>query len=221
MNIDDHKLDNPVWHSLNESHKEYAINYKFFVVGNKPLFSKPLTLYNDLVCNQMVLRQVIKTELPSPIVQLVSKQQKIDLSVLINLVQPGYFKDKTTQLGNYFGIYKDGQLIAVTGQRMRMNKFIEVSAVVTHPAHIRKGYAKQLVIHTTNQIFQKVSKEHKSKAQKINFHKPFVPYFCELCVFVFQKSFIRKTFLRLVIGCFLEKAFYFLTNKILLLYGKK
>ena len=177
-----------MWHSLNESHKDYAINYegfkcyhpdycpfvgfidrthsnnnlakyatlveKFFVVGNKPLYSKPLTLHNDLVCNQMVLRQAIKTELPSPIVELVTKQQKIDLSVLINLVQPGYFKDKTAQLGNYFGIYKNGQLIAVTGQRMRMHKFIEVSAVVTHPAHIRKGYAKQLVIHTTNQIFK-------------------------------------------------------------------
>ena len=177
-----------MWHSLNESHKDYAINYegfkcyhpdycpfvgfidrtyssknidayanlikKFFVVGDRPLFSSKISLHNDLVCNQMVLQRPIKLEASEPIVELVSKKHKADLSVLVNLVQPGYFKDKTPELGNYFGIYKNGQLIAVTGQRMRMHKFIEVSAVVTHPAHIRKGYAKQLVIHTTNQIFK-------------------------------------------------------------------
>jgi hypothetical protein len=33
-------------------------------------------------------------------------------------------------LGNYYGIYKDDQLVAVTGERMQMNDFIEVSAVI-------------------------------------------------------------------------------------------
>ena len=27
---------------------------------------------------------------------------------LVNLVQPGYFKKKTSDLGNYFGIFKNG-----------------------------------------------------------------------------------------------------------------
>lgn len=186
-NKDDHKLDNPVWHSLNETHKEYAIEYegfkfynpaycpfggfidlnhstknidayaalikKFFVVGDKPFFSDKISLYNDLVCNQMVLQRPIKLEASEIIVELVSKKHQADLSVLVNLVQPGYFKDKTPELGNYFGIYKAGQLIAVTGQRMSMNAFTEVSAVVTHPEHLRKGYAKQLVQQATNQIF--------------------------------------------------------------------
>jgi len=187
INIDDHKLDNPVWYSLNETHKEYAIDYegfkfynpaycpfggfidgthstknidayaalikKFFVVGERPLFSSKISLHNNLVCNQMVLKRPIKLEAGESIVELVAKKHKADLSVLVNLVQPGYFKDKTSELGHYFGIYKAGQLIAVTGQRMSMNSFTEVSAVVTHPEHLRKGYAKQLVQHATNQIF--------------------------------------------------------------------
>ena len=102
----------------------------------------------------MVLQRPIKLEAKTSIVELVSKKHQADLSRLVNLVQPGYFKDKTPELGNYFGIYKAEQLIAVTGQRMSMNKFTEVSAVVTHPAHLRKGYAKQLVQHATNQIFR-------------------------------------------------------------------
>ena len=63
------------------------------------------------------------------------------------------FKKKTYTLGNYYGIYKDNQLVAVTGERMQMNDFIEVSAVITHPDHTGKGYAKQLVAFTTNRIF--------------------------------------------------------------------
>lgn len=187
MNTDFYKLDNPVWHSLNEQHKAYVVDYegykfyhpdycpfggfinlsdssksidayaalidKFYVVGERPLFSSKVTLHNNLICNQMVLSEPNNKEVSATIIELVSKKHKTDLSRLVNLVQPGYFKEKTSELGNYFGIYKEGTLIAVTGQRMQMDNFIEVSAVVTHPDHIRKGYAKQLVIHVANQIF--------------------------------------------------------------------
>ena len=36
---------------------------------------------------------------------------------------------------------------------MKMNRYTEVSAVVTHPKHTGKGYVKQLIKRTTNQIF--------------------------------------------------------------------
>ena len=72
----------------------------------------------------------------------------------MNLVQPGYFKRKTALLGNYYGIFKNDVLVAVTGERMQMNDFVEVSAVVTHPNHTGKGYAKQLVVYTVNEIFK-------------------------------------------------------------------
>lgn len=34
-----------------------------------------------------------------------------------------------------------------------MNQYTEVSAVVTHPEHTGKGYAKQLTAYTSNKIF--------------------------------------------------------------------
>ena len=36
---------------------------------------------------------------------------------------------------------------------MKMNGFTEVSAVVTHPSYSGKGFARQLVTHTVNNIF--------------------------------------------------------------------
>lgn len=71
------------------------------------------------------------------------------------MVQPGYFKKRTYLLGDYYGIFKNSELVAVTGERMEMNKYVEVSAVVTHPNYTGKGYAKQLVAHTVNNIFDK------------------------------------------------------------------
>jgi predicted GNAT family acetyltransferase len=70
----------------------------------------------------------------------------------VNLVQPGYFKSKTVLLGDYFGIFKNEMLVAVTGERMKMNHFTEASAIVTHPDHTGKGYAKQLIAYAVNKI---------------------------------------------------------------------
>jgi ribosomal protein S18 acetylase RimI-like enzyme len=183
---DDKKLDNPVWFSLSESHKNFAVDYgivkfyhpdycpfggfvggkdisnfineysemtnNFFVVGEKPELSNQLKIKKEVVCLQMIIYDRINTEINDLIIKL-TDDHATALYDLVNLVQPGYFKMKTALLGNYFGIFKDGQLIAVTGERMQMNNFVEISAVVTHPDHTGKGYAKQLVAHTVNDVF--------------------------------------------------------------------
>jgi predicted GNAT family acetyltransferase len=124
----------------------------FFIVGEKPELSNLLKLNKELVCLQMIVYNPIDIVIYDPIVKLT--EQHIDaLYELVNLVQPGYFKRKTALLGNYYGIFKNDELVAVTGERMQMNDFIEVSAVVTHPNHTGKGYAKQLVAHVVNEVF--------------------------------------------------------------------
>jgi predicted GNAT family acetyltransferase len=125
----------------------------FYVVGEKPLLSSILTLSKELICNQMLLKRPINIKIQQQIIELKSKSMKADLFDLINWVQSGYFMNKTTDLGKYFGIYKNDKLVAVTGERMKMNEFTEISAVITHPDHTGKGYAKQLIKHTTDQIF--------------------------------------------------------------------
>ena len=57
-------------------------------------------------------------------------------------------------MGKYFGIFKNKKLVAITGQRMQTNNFIELSAVVTHPDHTRKGLARQLIAHTTKEVLK-------------------------------------------------------------------
>jgi GNAT superfamily N-acetyltransferase len=187
MTAENFKLDNPVWHSLEETHRQRAIEFEtmrfyhpdycpfggfvngdktvagidaytdltnsFYIVGSKPTFSDRVTLTKELVCYQMLLDKKTEVEISDCIITLQTIQHKADLYTLVNLVQPGYFKNKTAELGRYYGIYRDDELIAVTGERMKMSAFTEVSAVVTHPNHTGRGYAKQLIAHATNKIF--------------------------------------------------------------------
>jgi ribosomal protein S18 acetylase RimI-like enzyme len=180
------KLDNPVWYSLSETHRDISINYHnvkfydpaycpfggfiennnvatqideyskltnhFFVVGERPLFSERIFLKSQLICLQMILEKRIEINTGEKIIELDDALGEA-LSNLVNEVQPGYFKKKTNLMGNYFGIIKDGKLVSVTGERMKMQDFTEVSAVVTHPLYTGKGFAKQLVAHTANKIF--------------------------------------------------------------------
>lgn len=183
----EHKLDNPVWYSLAESHQELAITYNntpfynpdycafgafneipnngedlvayadlvssFFIFGAKPKLPISLQLKDELLCLQMIVRQKINFTYTDKIIKL-DESHREALLALVKIVYPEYFKSKTADLGNYYGIFKDNQLVAITGERMQMDDFIEVSAVITHPEHTGKGYAKQLVAHTVDAILK-------------------------------------------------------------------
>ncbi|NGY38200.1 GNAT family N-acetyltransferase [Flavobacterium sp. XN-5] len=128
------------------------LSANFFIVGEKPEIPATLKIGNELVCLQMTILKPIDIPITDTIIKL-DESHREDLLELVKIVYPEYFKAKTATLGNYYGIYIDNQLAAVTGERMQMNDFVEVSAVITHPDHIGKGYAKQLVAHATNVIF--------------------------------------------------------------------
>ncbi len=66
---------------------------------------------------------------------------------LTALTKPGPFLQRTIEFGNYFGIFINGRLAAMAGQRMHPLPYMEVSAVCTHPDFRGKGYAKALMLH--------------------------------------------------------------------------
>lgn len=74
---------------------------------------------------------------------------------LAALTRPGPFGPRTIEFGFYHGIFEGGQLVAMTGQRLHVPPFTEISAVCTHPDHLGRGYAAALVQHQVNLILQK------------------------------------------------------------------
>ncbi|MDQ1098188.1 MULTISPECIES: GNAT family N-acetyltransferase [Chryseobacterium] len=175
------KLDNPVYHALNEFHEKFCLNFgdtKFYnpevaafggsayVSGEKDITdyakscddflvfgAKPQTDHHlsCLVCDQYVLEKTIILDDPEEIIQLREENHE-ELLAFIAKFYPYYFKNRTPELGRYFGIFKDHKLVAVTGERMQMNDMTEVSAVITDTDYLGRGYAKQLVAHVSGKI---------------------------------------------------------------------
>ena len=71
---------------------------------------------------------------------------------LTTLTKPGPFAKRTHELGTYLGIRKDGRLVAMAGERLKLPGFTEVSAVCTHPDHTGKGYARALMLAVMKRI---------------------------------------------------------------------
>ena len=68
--------------------------------------------------------------------------QALELATLTN---PGPFGPRTIELGEYYGYFKAGRLIAMAGERMHAGALREVSGVCTHPDHQGRGHARQLM----------------------------------------------------------------------------
>jgi GNAT superfamily N-acetyltransferase len=75
---------------------------------------------------------------------------RADVLALTALVYPHYFRERTMELGRYFGIYRDGRLAAMIGERLGMDGCQEISAVCTHPDFSGRGYARRLTALLTN-----------------------------------------------------------------------
>ena len=71
---------------------------------------------------------------------------------LTKLTNPGPFAERTIAFGHYRGVFENGELAAMAGQRLHAFNYAEISAVCTHPDHTGKGYARQLLIHQINRI---------------------------------------------------------------------
>ena len=64
---------------------------------------------------------------------------------LVARTDPGPFKARTIELGDYIGSRVDGALVAMAGVRMRLPGYSEISAVCTAPEFRGWGLASRLV----------------------------------------------------------------------------
>ncbi|MCT1436554.1 GNAT family N-acetyltransferase [Brachybacterium paraconglomeratum] len=75
-----------------------------------------------------------------------------EMLALIAQTRPGPFEARTHEMGRYIGIRRDGQLIAMAGERLHPDGWTEISAVAVHPEHRRQGLASRLVLDVAHHI---------------------------------------------------------------------
>lgn len=65
---------------------------------------------------------------------------------LARLTNPGPFGIRTPELGEYFGYFDGGRLIAMAGERMCAADLQEISGICTHPDFQGRGFARRLTL---------------------------------------------------------------------------
>lgn len=81
--------------------------------------------------------------------------EKKDVPQMLSLTQltnPGPFLERTIEFGFYSGIFKEGQLVAMAGQRMHPDGYAEISAVCTHPGFTGNGFGSRLLSYQAGRI---------------------------------------------------------------------
>lgn len=119
------------------------------VLGRAPTVSAAWRLTHLADLAQMICERPVDAVEGPQIVPL-DEGRREDVLALTALVYPHYFRPRTMDLGRYFGIYQDGRLAAMIGERMGMDAYTEISAVCTHPDFNGRGYARRLLVFLSN-----------------------------------------------------------------------
>ena len=72
-------------------------------------------------------------------------QHAVQALDLATLTHPGPFGIRTIELGEYFGCFEGGRLVAMAGERMTAGWLREISGVCTHPDFQGRGLARRLM----------------------------------------------------------------------------
>ena len=106
-------------------------------------------LIQPMDVTQMVYEHTVNTFTTknSSLIVPLSEEHIPQMLELTAITRPGPFLQQTIRFKNYFGIFIEDRLAAMTGQRMHPLPFMEVSAVCTHPHFRGVGYAKTLMLH--------------------------------------------------------------------------
>lgn len=118
---------------------------ELWLVETAPLPALPgLAILREAEVTQMVAEAIPPGD-PDFDVEVLSEHDATEMLALATLTRPGPFLGKTHRLGRFIGVKRNGRLVAMAGERMRMPGFAEVSGVCTHPDHRGNGYAAGLM----------------------------------------------------------------------------
>ena len=102
------------------------------------------TIVRTGVLNQMVAGTLTPKQRSIDAVEL-GDADAAEMQALAALTRPGPFGRLTHRLGGFVGVREEGRLVAMAGERMRVDGYCEVSGVCTHPDHRGRGLAGALM----------------------------------------------------------------------------
>jgi ribosomal protein S18 acetylase RimI-like enzyme len=126
-----------------ELHALLAVGESVWIAGspNHP----GLRVEQELDCVQMVLPAEAPLPLSGSDIVPLSAEDAAQMVALTDVAFPGFFRRATHRMGSYAGVRVDGQLVAMAGERLRLDGYPELSGICTHPDHRGSGLAAGLI----------------------------------------------------------------------------
>ncbi|WP_433973369.1 GNAT family N-acetyltransferase [Tunturiibacter lichenicola] len=131
--------------SLLQLHSLLAPDESVWIAGETYPHPPELVFEESLECLQMVLPAEITQPAPTIEILPLSNADAPEMVALTTLAFPGFFRSRTCEMGNYYGIRSEGELIAMGGERLIIDGYPEISGICTHPAHRGKSYAAAIM----------------------------------------------------------------------------
>jgi predicted GNAT family acetyltransferase len=120
-------------------------------------------------CAQMTCAALTAANIPDIAFEELGPGDAADMLALATLTKPGPFRGRTQELGGFIGVRRDGRLIAMAGNRLRVEGFTELSGVCVHPDFRGQGLAGALsrivvarIIESGEQVFLHAYAGHQS-----------------------------------------------------------
>ena len=117
-----------------------------WIIGKEYSEVAGLVREETLECLQMVLPASVRV--PDSDIEIVklADSNAGEMVALTTLAFPGFFRQRTCEMGSYYGVRSpSGELIAMGGERLKLEGFTEISAVCTHPAFRGRGLAAAII----------------------------------------------------------------------------
>jgi predicted GNAT family acetyltransferase len=125
-----------------------------FFLDAPPRVPEKWRLLQHLEMHQMICHTPpTQTSVPDSVIEPLGDSDIPQMRQLAEATEPGPFRSRTIEFGGYQGIRDAGRLVSMTGQRLRVPGFTEVSAVCTYPEYRGRGYAQALVSTVSQGIF--------------------------------------------------------------------
>lgn len=122
-----------------------------YLLGEPPCVDARWSLRFHPELAQMVCESPMEP-VDGPAIVALGNAHRAQVLELTALVYPHYFRQRTMELGRYFGIHIDGRLAAMIGERMATASCQEISALCTHPDFLGRGLARQLLAFLANDV---------------------------------------------------------------------
>jgi ribosomal protein S18 acetylase RimI-like enzyme len=105
-----------------------------------------LEFTDRMPCPQMALPASIEPPEPHADIVALTEADADEMVALTDLAFPGFFRPRTYLMGSYYGVRApSGELIAMGGERMKLDGYSEISTVCTHPSFRGRGLGESII----------------------------------------------------------------------------